>query len=80
MNSMNSDVKIIGLDKYAHGFTGCIETSRRCGFFTLSAENTIYCSFTGRLISKTGITLSMCCANLSAQDLLNAQWWLSLAL
>jgi hypothetical protein len=30
---MKSDLKIIGLKKYAHGFTGCIETPDRYEFF-----------------------------------------------
>lgn len=32
-NSMKSDLNIIGLKKYAHGFTGCIETPDHYEFF-----------------------------------------------
>ena len=33
---MQSDLKIIGLKKYAHGYTGCTETSTRYEFFHFS--------------------------------------------
>ena len=35
---LESDVKIIGLKKYAHGFTGCIETPDYYEFFHFARD------------------------------------------